>query len=109
MDVKDKMGRKDEIRLEKFRIAAQIQDKYNDLFWYRISVFFGIISALFAGYGLIATQVLKHDSPLLEVVPLILVLVTFGVAGALLSRFWLQMHQRATYLQDYYRFRAQRN
>jgi len=104
MAKEDKLGRKDEILLEKYKLAAQIQDNYNNLFWYRTSVFFGIIAALFAGYGLVSTEIIKHDSFPFEVTPLIGVLVAFGVVGALLSWYWLQMHQRATLLQDYYRF-----
>lgn len=102
----DKLNREDEIRLEKYKLAAQIQDNYNNLFWYRTSVFFAIIAALFAGYGLVSTEVLKHGSIPLEVTPLIGVLVAFGVAGALLSWYWLQMHKRAVFLQEYYRRRA---
>ncbi len=55
MDEKDKLDteepsldKKYDILLEKFKIAAQIQDNYNSLFWYRTSVFFAIIGALFA-------------------------------------------------------------
>lgn len=98
--------KKIQVLLEKFKIAATIQDNYNNLFWYRTSVFFAIISVLFAGYGLTATEILKHDSLPPEVTPLILMLMIFGVIGALLSWFWLQIHKRATFLQEYYRFRA---
>lgn len=94
------------ILLEKFKIAAKIQDNYNNLFWYRTSVFFAIISALFAGYGLVSSEIIKQASIHSEVTPLISTLVIFGVAGAVLSWLWLQMHKRATFLQEYYRFRA---
>jgi hypothetical protein len=99
-----------EILLEKFKIAATIQDKYNDLFWQRTTVFFAIISALFAGYGLISTEVLKQflkgGSLLMQVIPFIIILMIFGGVGAYLSWLWLQIHKRATFLQNYYRFRA---
>jgi len=108
------MDKEDEIKilLEKFRIAAEIQDRYNNLFWTRTTVFFGAISALFAAYGLIATEILKQlilkaGSPLpLEVIPLILMLIIFGGVGAYLSWLWKEIHKRATFLQNYYRFRA---
>lgn len=104
MGEQDKLDRRDNILLEKFNIAAQIQDNYNNLFWYRTSVFFAIIAALFAGYALVSTEIFKHDSITPELKPLILMLVFFGITAAISSG--LQMHKRATFLQEYYRFRA---
>lgn len=94
------------VLLEKFRIGADIQKKHNSLFWYRISIFFVITGALFAGNGVASTEIIKHNSLPPEVTSIILMLVIFGVAGSVLSWFWLQMHKRATFLHNYYRFRA---
>jgi hypothetical protein len=85
-----------EILMEKFKIVAQISDNYNNLFWQRTNVFFVIISALFAAYGLTATKVLEVGRPgtgtpeefAFVLVPVALVLVFIGVFGALLSKLW---------------------
>jgi hypothetical protein len=98
--------RKIDILLEKFKISAQIQDNYNTLFWTRTTVFFAINTALFAGYALAATRILDLNSLPPQAIPVTLMLVIFGVVGALLSALWLRIHRRATFLQDYYRFRA---
>jgi hypothetical protein len=103
---KDQEKVKKEILLEKFKIAAEIQDRYNNLFWYRTTVFFGINTALFAGYGLVATKILELEPVTIQADLITGILMLFGVFGAYLSKVWLQIHKRATFLQNYYRFRA---
>jgi hypothetical protein len=99
------------ILLEKFKLAAEIQDRYNNLFWQRTGVFFAIVSALFVGYGLIGSEILKqfitNDGSLPQgAIPFTLILIIFGGVGAYVSWLWRQIHRRATFLQNYYRFRA---
>jgi hypothetical protein len=50
----EKEDQKIQILLEKFKLAAQIQENYNSLFWYRTTIFFAINTALFGGYALMA-------------------------------------------------------
>ena len=102
----DSKGEEKKILLEKFKLAATIQDNYNSLFWYRTTVFFGINTALFAGYGLVATKILELNPVTVQAALTTIMLVLFGVFGAYLSKVWLQIHKRATFLQNYYRFRA---
>lgn len=98
--------KKIKVLLEKFRISAEIQNSYNSLFWSRTTVFFAINTALFAGYGLVATKILELNLLAPHAIPITLMLVIFGAVGALLSYYWLHIHNRATFLQDYYRDRA---
>jgi len=102
----EKEDKKIKTLLEKFKITAQIQDNYNTLFWTRTTVFIAINTALFAGYALAATTILDLNPLPPQAIPITLMLVLFGIVGALLSALWLQIHRRATFLQDYYRFRA---
>ncbi len=102
----EKQDNKIKILLEKFRISAEIQDNYNTLFWTRTTVFFAINTALFAGYALAATRIIDLNPIPPQGILVTFMLVIFGIVGALLSAFWLQIHKRATFLQDYYRFRA---
>ena len=101
---------KKKLLMEKFKIAVNIQDNYNNLFWTRTTVFFAINTALFAGYGLVVTEILKllvkPDTLPQEARIITAILVIFGIVGALLSWRWQKIHERATFLQEYYRFRA---
>jgi hypothetical protein len=106
---KNQEDSKKKVLLEKFKIAAEIQDNYNNLFWTRTTVFFAINTALFAGYGLMATEILKillNSRIPVEALIITLMLVIFGIVGVYLSWLWQQIHRRATFLQNYYRFRA---
>jgi hypothetical protein len=103
-----------EVLMEKFKIAAHIQDNYNTLFWHRTNVFFVINSALFAAYGLTATKILEvgklgtgtPEEFAFVLIPISLALVFIGVFGALLSKLWLNIHRRASFLQNHWRERA---
>jgi len=104
--VDDREDKKIKVLLEKFRISAEIQDRYNTLFWTRTTVFFAINTALFAGYGLAATRILDLNPLPHQAILVSSMLLIFGIVGALLSLLWLQIHNRARFLQEYYRFRA---